>query len=602
MANSYTSRPARFAGRVLVAVLLLAPAACFAAPVGPDELLHSADQIKLANNDEFRVQLKQLDAQASLLTVPQRDWLDYLHAWQLGYQGDYPQALSAFGILLAHTQDPTVRARVRISLIYDQANAAHYEDAYTNLSVLLDSLPQIQDRTAHFLSLNGAAILYSQAGQYDMALRYIDQSLAYDHSDRSTCTALTTKAETLYKSGKLRTDNAQIRSGLDACQRIGDPIYTNIIRLWIAKAQMEQGDVAGALQLLKAHDAEVQATHSSALNSLFRATLAKCSLLTGDLAHASEYASSAIDYANKQVNSQASADAWQVLYQVAKQQGDDTNALAYHEKYAAADKGFLNDTSARSLAYQMVHQQVQAKKLEIDALSKQNQLLQLRQAVSKKTAEMRGLSLALLLTVLAFIAMWGYKTKRSQLRFMKMARRDGLTGLFNRQHFIDAAETVLQYCRESSRDACVILIDLDHFKLVNDVHGHAAGDAILKRAAMVCQALLRSIDVFGRLGGEEFGILLPDCTPENAQQKAEQLRLAIAALSSDESGEGFPVSASFGVSATRCSGYGLRLLLGHADSALYQAKHDGRNRVILSEYVAGAADELLHGKLDRKRG
>jgi diguanylate cyclase (GGDEF)-like protein len=407
----------------------------------------------------------------------------------------------------------------------------------------------------------------------------------------------------MYSSGKLRADDAQIRSGLDACQRIGEPIFANNIRLWLAKAQMDQGDVAGALQSLKAHAAELQSTHSSASNSQFQAALAKGSLLTGDLAHASEYARNAIDYANKQVNSKASADAWQVLYQVAKRQGDDTKALAYLEKFAAADKGYLNDTSARALAYQMVNQQVREKKLQVDALSKQNQVLQLKQQIDKKNTEAGKLLLLMLATVLASIGLYAYRTKRSQLKFMNLARRDGLTGIFNRQHFIEASEDILAYAAKSVRDASVIVIDLDHFKDVNDTYGHAAGDRVLKAAVAACQAQLRSLDVFGRLGGEEFGILLPDCVPERAADVAEQMRSAIAELSAlDGNSIDFRISASFGISAARWSGYDLRQLLAHADSALYRAKRDGRNRIAIYDDKSDFSENLPSGLLDRRRG
>jgi diguanylate cyclase (GGDEF)-like protein len=162
---------------------------------------------------------------------------------------------------------------------------------------------------------------------------------------------------------------------------------------------------------------------------------------------------------------------------------------------------------------------------------------------------------------------------------MKLARRDSLTGIFSRQHFFEAALASLKYCGKSAREACVVVIDLDNFKAVNDSYGHAAGDLVLKRAVSICQSHLRSIDIFGRLGGEEFGILLPDCTLETALQRAEGLRASIVGLCSGDDSIDFPVSASFGVAGTKTSGYNLRQLLIDADGALYQAKRGGRNRV-----------------------
>ena len=102
---------------------------------------------------------------------------------------------------------------------------------------------------------------------------------------------------------------------------------------------------------------------------------------------------------------------------------------------------------------------------------------------------------------------------------------------------------------------------------------------MLKRAVAACQAHLRSSDIFGRLGGEEFGIVLPDCTLEQALNRAEQIRAAIATAATGEDSPGVPISASFGVATIARSGYELRDLLIDADDGLYRAKREGRNRV-----------------------
>ncbi len=601
MGSSQTSRPARFAGRVLLVVALFAAIASFAVPETFDAALQRADQLKTADNDKFQALLKQLDAQAGQLTGAQRDFLEYLHAWQLGYLGDYPGALSAFETLMARTSDATVRARARISLVNDQVNAAHYEDAYANLGVLLDSLPQIENRTAHLLSLTVATVLYDEAGQHELAQNFADQALAYDQSDRSVCVAMRRKAESLYKTGQLRTDDVQVRGGLEACQRIGDALYTNLIRTSVARAHVGRGDAAGALALLEPYVSEIARTHSSPANSRFHATLSRCYLLTGDLARADQSARIAIEYANKQVNSEASAEAWQVLYESAKQRGNDKDALTFHEKYAAADKGYLNDTSARALAYQMVHQQVLDKKRQIDTLNEKNHTLELSQQLDSATAKNRLLLIALLAAVLAGVAAWAYRTKRSQLKFQRLAQRDSLTGIANRQHFMETAHDSLRYCAKDSRDASVLALDLDHFKSINDMHGHAAGDAVLKRVVAACQAQLRSIDVFGRFGGEEFAILLPDCDEAEAQQRAEAIRAAIAGSRgvADPSATGIVATASFGVASTQTSGYNLATLLANADSALYDAKRTGRNRVLTYRVSAAHVVSTLPREVSR---
>lgn len=574
------SRPANVAGRLLAGFFLLLGTLAFAATENVDQILQHADQIKYIHNDEYLAVLQRLDAQSDSLTRLQRDWLAYFHAWQLGYAGEYETALGAFQALLAHTQDPTIRARSRISLIYDQVNAARLDDAYITMSDLLESQPQIEDHNAHFLILATAAELYSNAGQYNLALSYVDQMLAYDSSDRSVCLALNTHARILYEQGKLTVSDPSAIRGIETCDGYGDALHANGVRINVALAQIDQGHAADALKLLKPHDAEVLATGSAATISEFRSALARAYFATGSLDEARRAAQSAIGFANTQTNARSVASAYEVLYQVAKRQGDDAAALAWHEKYAAADKAYLNDVSARALAYQMVHQRVLDNQRRLEAANDANKVLALQQTIATQKARTRLLYMLLLLSGLLIVGGWAYRTKRSQIKFQKLARRDGLTGIFNRQHFFDSAQEVLRYCAKASREACVVVMDLDHFKSVNDMHGHAAGDDALKRAVAACQVSLRSIDVFGRLGGEEFAILFPDCPLTVARQRADAMRESIAASRREGDADAdVLVTASFGVAATQDCGYNLASLLAAADDAMYTAKRAGRNRV-----------------------
>lgn len=602
MHRSGKLRSALVAGWICLALIVCSGAAApvAVAPDDPTQLLKHADDIKTADNAAFADLLKRLDAESTQLMPTQQMYLRYLKAWQTAYFGDYKTAIPQLNAIIDDSKDVNLRFRAGVTAVNVLGIEKRYEEAYARLSQMLDLLPQVSDPKARQQGIGVAAFLYGQAGQYDLELNYANKLIAEEPQGIGRCTGGSQRIAALYKSGQLQTVGSEFQDGIDTCVKIGEPIWANLIRANAANLEIAQGKSSDAIKLLQPHYDEVQRTHYPEVIGDVDSALAQAYWKSSDAVQAQLYAQRVVDGGIKNEYTEALVGAYRVLYQVAQKNGDYPSAFAYLEKYAAADKGYLNDTSARTLAFQMVKQQVQERKLQVDALNKKNQVLQLQRTVSKKVAEARGLYIVLLLTVLGFIALWAYRTKRSQLRFMKLARRDGLTGIFNRQHFIDAAETVLRYCRKSTRDACVILIDLDHFKLVNDAHGHAAGDLILKRTTSACEAHLRSVDVFGRLGGEEFGILLPDCTAENATQKAEQLRLAIADLSGDEDGVGFPVSASFGVSATRSSGYGLRQLLAHADKALYQAKHEGRNRVVLSKDVTGISDKPVHGKVDRR--
>ncbi|BFI95536.1 MAG: hypothetical protein RSP_10460 [Rhodanobacter sp.] len=276
-------------------------------------------------------------------------------------------------------------------------------------------------------------------------------------------------------------------------------------------------------------------------------------------------------------------DAYEVLYRIEKKQGHDAAALAYYEKYAALDKAYLDDINARAMAYETVQQHLLAQKLETEKLGQQNEALLLQQRLDAKTAETNRLYLVLLLVVLSFGVVWMFRLKRSQLRFKRLSHLDGLTTTYNRQHFMDEAARVLRLLEKRQGTACLAIIDLDHFKRVNDSHGHAMGDEVLRRTVNASREHLRPIDLFGRLGGEEFGILLVDCSHEQGMAIAERIRAAIEATVVECEGVVINVSTSIGLAFTAASGYDLRQLCTDADAALYRAKRGGRNCVMVGD-------------------
>ncbi len=601
MGRSGKPHPALHTGWACLAALLLTGFASAAEPQDTAQLLKRADGIKTSDNAGFAQLLKQLNDGGTRLTPEQELFRRYLNAWQDIYDGRYEVAISQLDTVIDKSSDPTLRFRAGITAVNALTIASHYQEGYTRLNQLLDLLPQVSDRTARAQGLVVAAVLYNQVGQYDLALSAANKLLRENGTGRSACQGEQLKLEALYKSGKLQADSKEFEQGINDCVKVGEPLYADYIQTFVASLELDAGRPANALKLLQEKYAEVQGLHYARAVSEYDSLLAQAYWQTKDTRQAQEFAQRAIDDGIKNQISKPIVDAYRVLYLIAQQRGDYQAALAFHEKYATADKGYLNDESTKALAFQMVHQQVREKKLQVDALNKENQVLQLRQAVSAKNVEASRLYLLLLLTVLVFIGLFAYRVKRSQLRFMQIARHDGLTGIFNRKHFVDMAEHALAQSKKLSQDASVIVIDLDHFKAVNDAHGHAVGDRVLKCTVAACRTHLRANDLFGRLGGEEFGILMPDCVAATARQIAERIRLAIADCSGSAEGVDFPVRASFGIAGTRMSGYALRQLLIHADNALYQAKREGRDRVVVYDHTKSAGD-LPPGVLDRRRG
>jgi diguanylate cyclase (GGDEF)-like protein/PAS domain S-box-containing protein len=161
------------------------------------------------------------------------------------------------------------------------------------------------------------------------------------------------------------------------------------------------------------------------------------------------------------------------------------------------------------------------------------------------------------------------------------ALTDPLTGLHNRRGLEGRAEALHFRPGGVPVNQVWIMVDIDHFKRVNDTHGHEAGDEVLKGVAEALRSTARGADLVARFGGEEFVLVLPDTSAELAVRIAERLRVAIEALSTDVDGQVIRVTASFGV-AQRAAQDSQLEVLERADAALYSSKKDGRNRVTMS--------------------
>lgn len=164
-----------------------------------------------------------------------------------------------------------------------------------------------------------------------------------------------------------------------------------------------------------------------------------------------------------------------------------------------------------------------------------------------------------------------------------LAAIDFLTGVYNRRHFEGLARVELARCQRYVRPLSVLMIDIDHFKAVNDAYGHAAGDLVLKNVVAICRAEKRDPDLLARVGGEEFAMMLPETTEAAAAQFAERLRREVAGSMPTVYGEKLGVTISIGVAGATIRTPGVEALLRCADRALYEAKRSGRDRVVVSK-------------------
>lgn len=187
-----------------------------------------------------------------------------------------------------------------------------------------------------------------------------------------------------------------------------------------------------------------------------------------------------------------------------------------------------------------------------------------------------AIAIALSAVLRAFMARTLFAQFRLERQLREQANTDGLTGLLLRNRFLELARLALDEIRSQQRPACMVFLDADHFKQINDNHGHAAGDAALVALAAALRAQTRQDDLIGRIGGEEFALMLPGVDLEQARLRAENMRLAVRAIARPDG----PLTVSIGIAESRGAGETIETLLARADHAMRQAKRDGRDRIV----------------------
>ncbi|HEU5136721.1 MAG TPA: GGDEF domain-containing protein [Steroidobacteraceae bacterium] len=215
---------------------------------------------------------------------------------------------------------------------------------------------------------------------------------------------------------------------------------------------------------------------------------------------------------------------------------------------------------------------------EKQLLENQVQIQQLKLDAQQRAQEASRLYLLLAAVVAISLALLAWVLWRSRRRFRTQAQTDSLTGIANRRHFLDRALEVARKDRPQSQTASVLVLDIDYFKLINDAHGHQAGDAAIRHVATLVNASLRSGDVFGRIGGEEFAALLPATDDSTARKVAEHIRQVIEQTPLNHHGEQIPLTVSIGLMSGPLTGDNIESLIQCADKVMYRAKNAGRNR------------------------
>ncbi|KLD74269.1 diguanylate cyclase [Xanthomonas hyacinthi DSM 19077] len=577
---------ARLLSRIWPGVAMAALAFCaitqpsFASATDHAGFLDETESLRTKDHPQYVQRLAQLHQEASSLTTSEQWHLRYLDAWEAMFEGEYTKSESQFNEIIDHSGDPVLAAKSSALLLNNLAINRRYEEAFALANRLTTSLPVATDSLARSMLVSNLSQMFNMAGQTDLAIKYADMAENSIPAGETDCHPALIKAAALYNGKRLTSSSRDLQRAVDTCVAARESVGTNSALLLMGSLFLDEGQPSKTMALLDRIGPSLRINHYSPHDQSAQLQRAQAYAKLGNDEEARKAALAVLAMNGPDDISEWLKEAYDVLYRVEKRQGNTAAALSYYEHFVAQDKGYLNDISVRSLAYEVSQQHQMVQNLATESLSKQNRILRLQQSLDANTVSTGRLYIALLLVSLASIALLLFRVKRSQLRFKRMSTLDGLTGILNHQHFMSEAERILRVQEKKLGSACLISIDLDHFKQVNDTYGHAMGDIVLQHTVAVLQDELRPIHIFARLGGEEFGILLVGCTSSQAMATAQRLCVAIEGSPVEDDGRVVSLSVSVGVASTDRCGFELSRLCREADAALYRAKRAGRNRVV----------------------
>jgi diguanylate cyclase (GGDEF)-like protein len=571
-----------FVRAFIVAVLaVLAGTATARAAADSDfaQALREADAIRTSDSARFSRLVADLEKDVGKASPAERQYFELLQGYRLLFAGKLDEGVRDLDSLLAE-KDMDVDLRVRASalLVNIYALSRDFTSGLKQIDRTAVLLDKVGNKDVRHQALLTATILYNQVGQYGLGLHNAETVQAENPNSRFLCMSGNLRLESLQGEGKAPPDD-QYEKVLGLCKAIGEPIMANLARSYLAKKWFAEGKVDAAIELLESHLDEVKATGYRYLIGEFDSLISRYRLAKGDMAGAEAHAKAAIEQGGEFPTTFPFVVAYETLYRIAEQRDEPDTALMYYKRYAEADKVYLDEVKTREMAYQIVQHETKAQAQQIELLNKQNQVLQLQQRVNEQKAQSQRLLILLLIVLVGSVGYWAFKTKRVQMSLKRMAETDALTSICNRHHFTQQSAHTLAQAARAGEDVALVMFDLDHFKSINDRFGHDVGDWVLKKVAEHCRTFCRRVDHLGRIGGEEFAILLAGCDLRGATRVAEDCRVRIASIDSQPCGHKFLVTASFGVTASSLSGYDLAKLLSHADKSLYRSKRDGRNRV-----------------------
>ncbi|MGI2190068.1 GGDEF domain-containing protein [Shewanella baltica] len=553
-----------------------------AATINFDEALAELEQLQHTDMQSAITKLHELEADFEHMTRFQQGRLLVFKGTSFIYAGQYQEALET----LIQSENLVQNSDYLFSAYSYEATAyialRNFKNAFMVMSkslALINRIESIDIKRASYLRL---ASLYSAMSVTDEVGTYASKalSLASAHDVKDICTAKLYLS--VYQLELEAYDKAfdAFQSTRLFCEANGYPLISFIALKGMGESKLRLQEYSTSVTLLlsalKGYESfnfqlEINSTH---------ALLAETYLALKSYAKTTEHAQYVANLPDGTSYTALKHAVFKVLAEQSAENAQFEQAYEYSKKEQYYNQLMFDEAKMKTLAYQAAKFNADEQSREINLLNKERELYVAQQTVKEREYTNMLMFVTILVGGLFFLGILLAVGQMQKRKFMRMARMDALTGILNRGAGQELGENLFVQATARGGDFCVILFDLDFFKRINDSFGHGTGDWALKKVVDSLKSHIRNGDVFARIGGEEFAILLPYADEDKGMEVAEQCRARIEAIDTQHSGHKFVITASFGVSGLMADDLSLDPLFHRADMALYAAKANGRNAVV----------------------
>ncbi|MDC8830888.1 diguanylate cyclase [Alteromonas gilva] len=543
-----------------------------------DSTLQHADELRLSDKDRARELLNSLDPAS--LSGEQRVYYQYIDTVINLFNGDVKRAAERYKQLLGAVTDNALRVRIEASYLNLLAALGKWKEGLSLGEELFSRIAKTQDTETKLRAYLGLIAFYDQLNQPETVLILTSKVVDKENVPPEVmCGALAARISAFNKLDDYSYSFEEINTASQYCLENNLSIYYVTLEMHKVNWLTNQGNYTEAIPFLEnlINNPDVQAFKPHFTSAM--ALLAAANFTLGRVNEAKTIALRVLEVDPNNNYTGSVIKALSVLHQVERDHGDMANAYRYLERLTSLQKKTSSSELTKQLAIQQAWFEIDAKQNEIELLDKRNALLSTQAKLANESLENTLLALALVSLLLASLVFWSYRSHKIQVQLKHYARTDMMTEINNRGYFTECLTHCLQQAHKAKTPLSLILLDLDHFKSINDNFGHQAGDWALKEVASRIKHSAGKDAIVGRLGGEEFGVVLPGCDSRSGVAVAEQCRMAINGIDTMQAGYGFSITVSAGVSCTTEAGYSHNSLYTAADLVLYQSKQYGRNRV-----------------------